>query len=189
MKIMRVPIVEQYLPKTDQEAIDKHVMLAVAKHHENVFYRSCLHAHFTSSAFVVNETYDKILFAHHNIYQAWGWLGGHNDGDENFMHVALKEAREESGLINVRPHSSYVLTLDVIFVENHRKNGNYVPDHLHLNLAFLLVADEQDALRVKPDENSGVRWFAIDEVLTHVDEPRMMAVYEKAFSEIKRQRP
>ncbi len=183
---MRVPIVERYQPINTQEAADKQLMITVAKTNDNAFYRHCLHAHFTSSAFIVNETFDKILFAHHNIYGAWGWLGGHNDGDEDFLRVALREAREESGLTEVRPFNGEVLTLDVIFVENHVKHGEYVPDHLHMNLAFLLVANELAPLRVKPDENSALRWFSLDDVLEHVNEPRMIPVYEKAFAAIRR---
>jgi len=54
-----------------------------------------------------------------------------------------------------------------------------------MNVTYLLVADENDDLLVKPDENSGVRWFLIDEVLNHVNEDRMVPVYQKAFQAIR----
>ena len=44
-------------------------------------------------------------------------------------------------------------------MEGHEKRGKYVPCHLHLNVTYLLEADAGDALRAKPDENSGVKWF------------------------------
>ena len=35
---------------------------------------------------------------------------------------------------------------------------------MHLNLTYLLEVDENEILRIKEDENSGVKWVPIDEV-------------------------
>ena len=40
-----------------------------------------------------------------------------------------------------------------------------MPSHLHLNLTYLLEADENELLRIKADENSGVSWFFLDEAI------------------------
>lgn len=42
------------------------------------------------------------------------------------------------------------------------KRGKYVSSHLHLNVTYLLIADDMNVLTVKPDENSGVKWFTPD---------------------------
>ncbi len=55
-------------------------------------------AHFTASAFVLNESHDKILGIYHKIYQSWGWVGGHADGNADLLAVAVKEVQEETGL-------------------------------------------------------------------------------------------
>ena len=55
-------------------------------------------AHMTASSWIVNEDYTKVLMIYHNIYNSWAWTGGHADGDEDLLHVAVKEAREETGL-------------------------------------------------------------------------------------------
>ena len=70
-----------------------------------------------------------------------------------------KEVREESGVKNVRPASKDIFSLEVLTVDGHMKRGKYVSSHLHLNVTYLLIADDTDALTVKPDENSGVKWF------------------------------
>ena len=88
-----------YQPVNEQEAIDKKAMLQFIEHNKDVLYRTNLIAHMTSSAIVMNQSMDKVLFAHHNIYNSWGWVGGHNDGDPDCLHVALKEAKEECNLI------------------------------------------------------------------------------------------
>jgi ADP-ribose pyrophosphatase YjhB (NUDIX family) len=128
---------------------------------------------------------DKVLFAYHNIYDSWAWVGGHNDGDADLLNVAIKETKEETGVEHVRAYSDDIFMLDIIHVTNHIKHGTYVPDHLHLNVTYLLIADEDDSLQVKHDENSGVRWFSIDDVLNYVKEERMKPLYEKAFEKIR----
>ncbi len=127
---------------------------------------------------------DKVLFVHHNIYNSWAWVGGHNDGNPDLLEVAVIEAKEETGLVEISPYSRDIIAIDVIHVNNHIKNGSFVSDHLHLNATFLLVANEEDNLFVKEDENSGVRWFYIDEVMNHVSEEKIKKVYRKIFDRI-----
>ena len=82
-----------------------------------------------------------------------------------YLKVALREAREESGLRNVRPVSEDIYSLESLTVDGHIKEGKYVSSHLHLNVTYLLEADEEDSLSVKPDENSGVAWFGLEEAI------------------------
>ena len=56
-------------------------------------------------------------------------------------------------------------------MDGHEKRGAYVSSHLHLNVTYLLIADDSDALTVKPDENSGVRWFTPEEAIEASSEP------------------
>ena len=49
-----------------------------------------------------------------------------------------------------------------------------------------MIADENDELTIKPDENSGVAWFDIETVFQYISEERIKSVYQKAFNEIKR---
>ncbi|WMM23788.1 GNAT family N-acetyltransferase [Tissierella sp. MB52-C2] len=46
----------------------------------------------------MNKSLDKVLMIHHNIRNTWAWTGGHVDGDSDFLHVAIKEAKEETGI-------------------------------------------------------------------------------------------
>lgn len=56
-------------------------------------------------------------------------------------------------------------------MDGHMKKGKYVSSHLHLNVTYLLEADEQEVLAVKPDENSGVAWFTLEEAVAASTEP------------------
>ena len=48
--------------------------------------------------------------------------------------MAVREAKEESGLARVRPVSEDIYSLEVMTVDGHEKRGAYVGSHLHLNV-------------------------------------------------------
>ena len=154
--------IENYRPYNEQETRDKSVMLDCLNAFADVFTRDNALCHMTASAWVVNESFDRVLIAYHNLYDSWSWLGGHADGEEDLLAVALREVREESGVQTVRPASEDIFSLEVLTVDGHQKRGKYVSSHLHLNVTYLLIADDTDALTVKPDENSGVKYPLAD---------------------------
>lgn len=163
----------RYTPFNEQEACDREQMLFCLENGKDVYTRQNAQYHMTASAWITNRERNKVLMAYHNIYQSWAWLGGHADGEEDLLAVALKEAREESGLAHVKPVTEDIYSVEVLTVDGHVKRGRYVSSHLHLNVTYLLEADENDELFMKPDENSGVRWFSLDEALSACSEPWM----------------
>lgn len=86
----------------------------------------------------------------------------------------------------LRVVSEDIFSVEIVTVEGHEKRGVYVPSHLHLNVTYLLEADEAEALKVKPDENSGVRWFPAELVPEVVTEPWMIQrVYRKLMAKME----
>jgi len=179
-----ITLIKKYQPVNEQETIDQQVMIDFISKNTDVLVRDNQVAHLTSSAIVVNEAMDKVLFAYHNIYDSWGWVGGHNDGDDCVLCVAIKEAKEETGVKHIRPYSEDIFMIDTIHVSNHYKKGAFVPDHLHMNITFLLIADESDELVIKPDENQGVKWFKLAEIFEVISEERMKPIYQKALDKL-----
>ncbi len=175
-----------YIPINEQEVADKKAMLDFIENNDDCLNRTNLMAHFTSSALIVNKKMDKILFVYHNIYDSWSWVGGHNDGDADFLRVAIKEAREETGLKDVEALNGEIMMIDSLPVKRHIRRGKFISNHLHLNLTYLLIASEDDDIAAKLDENSQVRWFKIDEVLNYVSEKEMIEVYKKGFNYINK---
>lgn len=160
-----------YEPFNEQEERDRELILHALLTEEDVFMRDNALCHMTASAWIVNADRTKALMAYHNIYDSWSWLGGHADGEEDLLAVALKEAREEAGILNVRSVSDEILSLEVLTVDGHVKRGRYVSSHLHLNVTYLLEADEEEGLHIREGENSGVRWFGLDEAVQASSEP------------------
>ncbi|WP_238886107.1 NUDIX hydrolase [Clostridium sp. YIM B02551] len=177
--------IERYNPYNEQEKKDKEMILYYINAFENVLTRENEIAHMTSSAFVLNKERDKVLMIYHNIYDSWGWTGGHSDGEKDLLAVAIREAREETGIRIANPITTEIFSLDILPVVGHVKNGNYVSAHLHLSVTFLLEADEEEELVIKEDENSGVKWIPLDEVVDVSNEPHMKKVYSKIISKIK----
>lgn len=148
-----------YIPVNEQEACDRDRILQLLDTGSDLYTRNNETCHLTASCWIVNKQRTKVLMAYHNIYHSWAWLGGHADGEEDLLAVALKEAAEESGITSAAPVSEHIFSVEILTVDGHEKRGKYVGSHLHLNVTYLLEADENDPLFTKPDENSGVRWF------------------------------
>lgn len=178
--------IEGYRPYNEQEEVDKEIILSFIKENEDAFSRENKIAHMTSSCFIVNAAMDKVLLCFHNIYQSWSFFGGHADGDKDFLHVSLKEAKEETGLKHIIPYDDQIFSLECLAVSGHRKKNKYVSSHLHYNVTYLLIADEDEKLIVKEDENSSLAWFDLDDVLKVSNEKWFVNnVYPKMISKIK----
>lgn len=174
----------EYIPYNDQEKKDKNLILEIMNTDDNLFVRDP-RFHFTSSAWIVNRNYTKVLFVYHNIYDSWSWVGGHSDNDENLFRVAEKEAYEETGIDYIEG-SDNIFSLEILPVSGHIKRGEYISSHLHLNLTYLFYADENSHLRVKPDENAGVQWIDIDDVEKISNEKWMIDnIYTKLIRKMK----
>ena len=153
-----------YEPCNEQEERDKKIFLDWIESGRDILTRENEVAHLTASAWVVSPDRKYVLMAYHNLYHSWAWLGGHADGESDLLAVAMREAREESGIESVRPVSDEILSIETLCVNGHEKRGRYVSSHLHLNVTYLLEADSTQALQVKPDENSAVAWIAVENI-------------------------
>ena len=156
---------EKFIPHNEQEEVERKIMLKYINDFDDVLTRQNEYGHFTSSAFVLNKERTKILMIYHKIYNSWTWTGGHSDGDNDLLYVAMKEAKEETGVKNVMPISKDIYSLELINVNGHEKRGKYVGSHVHLNVTYLLEADENEEIHINEDENSGVKWVPIDKIL------------------------
>ena len=156
--------VESFVPCNEQETRDKALLLEWIESGRDILTRENEVAHLTASAWVVSPDRERVLMAYHNLYQSWAWLGGHADGESDLLAVALREAREESGIAEVRAVTDEIFSIETLCVDGHEKRGRYVPSHLHLNVTYLLEADDTQSLCVKPDENSAVGWIDVHEI-------------------------
>ena len=174
-----IELIKKYKPCNEQEEKDKELMLKYINTFDDVLTRNNEICHFTASNWIVNKERTKVLMVYHNIYKSWAWTGGHADGDSDLIHVALKEANEETGLTNLKVISDGIFSLQILTVDSHIKRGKFVASHLHLDCCFLVEADDNEKLRIKDDENSGVKWVPINKAVELTNEVKMKPIYSK----------
>ena len=179
--------IENYVPYNEQEKNDKEMMIEYMNTFSDVLTRENKMCHFTASNWIVNKEKSKVLMIYHNIYKSWAWTGGHADGDSNLLHVALKEAQEETGLKNLKVISNGIFGIQILTVDSHIKREKFIPSHLHLDCCFLLQADENETLKVKEDENSAVEWIDIDKAIEITNELKMKPIYSKLNKKLKQE--
>ena len=172
--------IEKYRPFNEQEQRDKELILKFLRENEDAFERSNATAHMTASAWVINRDVTKLLMVYHKIYDSWSWTGGHADGERDMLALAIREVQEETGVHNVKPVSEDIYSLEILTVDGHEKRGEYVSSHLHMNVTYLLMADERENLHICEDENSGVSWFTLEDALKASTEPWFVQrIYKK----------
>ena len=131
------------------------------------------------------EALDYLKTLHHQKIFLFG-TAGFGKSDNYFKKVALKEVQEESGLENVSFMSDDLFSLEVLTVDGHVKRGKYVSSHLHYNVTYLMEANDQDELKIKEDENKGLRWFSFEDALKASTEPWFVEnIYSKLNSKVK----
>ena len=172
-------IVRDYVPDCEQEEKDRSQILHYFSVCNDLLTRKNTLFHFTASAWVMNPRRTKALMVHHNIYNAWSWVGGHADGCGDLFEVACRELEEETGLTSAHALSEEPVSLEMIGVQSHWRKGEYVAPHVHMNVTYLFEADDTLPLRMAPDENSAVGWIEVARLCEFVSEPPMLPVYRR----------
>lgn len=175
--------IASFCPQNPQETGDqKAIQWYLEQFGNQALSRENLLGHITSSGFIMNKALDRVLMVHHNIRNTWAWTGGHADGDTDLLAVAIREAKEETGAEHIVPLSTKIASIDILPVYRHVRRGIYVNAHMHLSIAYILLCDEADSLRVKPDENTGVRWFPVADIAEPLFSADDVALYGKLIN-------
>lgn len=137
--------------------------IAFVQQHPDCFERSLLIGHITGSAWIVSPDRQRTLLIHHRKLDRWLQPGGHADGDANVAGVALREAREETGLRSLRFVQAPAESPPIFDVDIHPipARGD-VSEHLHYDIRFLVEADLNEPFGIS-DEIRNIQWFSVEE--------------------------
>ena len=150
-------------PADAEEARDLEEIRDFVARHEQPFDRGLQEGHLTGSAVVVSAKGERVLLLHHRKLHRWLQPGGHGDAGEGTGEaVALREAREETGLVGLtlHPRAPRPLDVDVHDIPARGDEGA----HQHLDLRYLVVAPADAEATRCVEETNDLRWFGWDEL-------------------------
>ena len=164
-----VELLRGYRPLTEDRVPVVERLIAFVESEPACAERANSFGHLTGSAWVVNKERTKVLLLHHRKLNRWMQTGGHADGELDLLSVALREAKEESGLKRIEPVSHAVFDVDIHEIPPFKE----IPAHYHFDVRFLLEGDEAEPL-VQNEESNGVAWVELAEIASYTTEEAVL---------------
>jgi 8-oxo-dGTP pyrophosphatase MutT (NUDIX family) len=165
-----------YQAAGETEAAELDRMAGLAARSPDPWSRA-LPLHFTASALVVHPPTRRVLLRWHPRHRCWFQVGGHGDpGESDPLAIALREAREETGLTDLVPWPDaalrHVAVCDV-------PASAAEPQHEHADLRFLLATSAPDAI-VPESADAPLRWVTVAEARTLVGDNNLRHTLDRA---------
>jgi 8-oxo-dGTP pyrophosphatase MutT (NUDIX family) len=152
-------------------------VIAFVEAHPDCLLRSCEPGHLTGSAWIVSPDRRRTLLTHHHKLDKWLQLGGHADGEGDLLAAALREAREESGLVSVRALSAEIFDVDRHWIPPRKSD----PGHYHYDVRFVFEADPAEPLAIT-SESKDLAWVHLERVSALNPEESMARMVRKTRS-------
>ena len=144
-------LLREYIASDEREEADRCAMLRLAAELERPTSREQERAHFTASAFVVDEAHERACLVAHAKLGRLLQPGGHVEPtDLTLEAAALREAREETQL-DLAFHPTAPRPFDLDIHEIPERPGE--PAHFHLDVRYLLVG--------RGDPCEGAAWYEL----------------------------
>ncbi len=157
-------VLEAYAPQSAEEARHLARLRALVHEADDPWTRASP-LHVTGSAVVVHPPTRRVLLRWHDRMQAWLQVGGHaGPGEDGPFLIALREAREETGLTDLAAWpEKKVLQVAVVPVPA----GKGEPEHEHGDIRYGLSTSQPDGI-VAETTSAELVWLTIEDALEKV---------------------
>jgi len=148
-----VQLLQVHVAADDREEADRIAMLRLARELGEPLSREERSAHFTASAFVIDDSGERTCLVRHVKLDRLLQPGGHLEPtDSSLEAAALREAREETALdVELHPTAPRPFDLDIHRIPD-RPNE---PAHWHLDVRYLVIG--------RGDPAEGAAWHLLGE--------------------------
>ena len=144
---------------------------------ERCFDRELLIGHVTGSAWVIDKRGTKTLLTHHKKLNKWFQPGGHADGDSDIAAVAMREAQEETGLIDLEFVAGEIFDLDIHLIPERKDE----PENYHYGCRYLIRCAGDETYSVS-DESNDLAWIQFSEIDQYTNEESILRMIKKTPS-------
>jgi 8-oxo-dGTP pyrophosphatase MutT (NUDIX family) len=132
--------------------------LELAQEGLHAFERARLEGHFTASCWLVSADGHRALLTHHRKLDRWLQPGGHADGDTDLARVALREAREETGVPQLAVEGG------IFDLDRHRIPARGAePEHWHYDVRYVIRAGAEERFVVS-EESHALAWVGVEAI-------------------------
>ena len=146
-------LLQLHVAADEREEADRCSMVRLAHELGDPLSRGEAVAHFTASAFVIDESCNRTCLVQHVKLERLLQPGGHVEPSDLSLEVAaLREAREETAL-EVELHPAAPRPFDVDIHQIPERPGE--PAHYHLDVRYLVVG--------RGDPCDGAAWYELGE--------------------------
>lgn len=171
-------LLDKHQPCDTHEARMLEDIKQFVQRYDDFHSRGQLAGHLTGSAWIVDEDRTHALLTYHGKFDCWVQLGGHVEDDADMLSASWREAREESGLVEVHPLSNSIFDVDVHAIPANPKE----PAHFHYDIRFLFAADRSLPLVVS-SESKDLAWVELDKIAELTSEESVLRMVRKSISQ------
>ena len=166
----------------DEENHRDNMMQFVSSHPRSWWMRATQAGHVTGSAWILNADRTHALLLHHRKLNRWVQPGGHlDDTDASPQAGAMREAREETGILNLTFVDDALFDVDVHTIPARPARPGkpeMEPAHLHYDARYLIIAKEGDV--TISEESLEAKWMSLQDLAQPTFERSISRMAEKS---------
>lgn len=168
-------LISDYKTRFPNEMDTVNSIFDFVQENESCFHRELACGHLTGSAWILNADRSHVLLTHHKKLNIWVQLGGHADGDSDIANVAMKEAKEESGLKRLDFAQPGLYDIDIHKIPARGTEAA----HYHYDCRFLIQATDSDY--VVSEESHDLQWIKLKDIHELSQEESLRRMVEKSY--------